>query len=1045
MSVPKWQMHSREMGEDSDSRNSTYVPKMELLKTNYIHQGKNAIMYRSSEPHFAARRSKKTRFVENRRPLRNLSQAKHSHKTSRSLWSNTVRTEPKVHSLELVLNKSEEKEYIPTLKAQDAFSQSSCFCHNLSIAATEFDANLNDGNQPHSLKGQCDYSYFLTEAGGIQSRADRIARIETSTHLKPEAQILKPVTELNETGFDQRAPDWIFKNTRIGDVSSSSKLSAYNSESPPEENKGCILQQATMLDRAYIKNRRPLITTEGKMAMKEAELRQTNYSDIKYDYKTCSTSQDLHMKKAILNKVPCSKQCKPFHNVDYDYYENIQKLQLSKENERQMRDNGDPNDLQNFLKKNLIKATTNELLKAAAQSTKKCNIDLERKLNDLNMREEDHKSNDSGNCYNNDPYLVSMSKMNSFKFIRSYNKDCDTIFPTGNRSELKEFRKFIRPQSSDFSSSASVSLCSCDGSCLNKDSVCDSEEDCCECNEYQCIPTPNNDLSKDVLNAVEGVFWNTAYDDFQENITSSFCCASLCNDDGCSYFDESLSVDIKSNNAQSLHESGVDEKLSRKTINLVKAEDIKDLTQGSSDGSDTHLSKFSEIFKNPQDTEMHRHRRGHVLRELFETEKIYVNEIASILKGYYDRLKSDERAPASLQGNANVIFGNLHELYSFHKDVFLKDLENCISVTERVALCFAKRRDTFYHLYSFYCQNIQRSEKLRETLVDTHMFFQECQIRLGHKLPLAAYLLKPVQRITKYQLLLKDLLLFTDNDSCRNELKNALDCMLIVLKCVNDSMHQISITGFPSDLAQQGDLLMQDSFQVWIESKKDIRLRMKPKRRHIFLYQKSLLLCKQISKPGHDKSSYQFKSDVKMSQVGLTESVHGDEKRFEVWLKGRQEVYTLQAPTIGVKDMWVAEIKRVLFNQLEKLKGDQIAKYNVRHQSLWQKTSCKTPNITLCPSRKSLEHPVNDSNRNTKSRSDKTCSSDKNIVNELSVKDQHENSSWSSDCSDIDNDERTNPILMQKTGPHKLLWNRSSIHHVFIKSEYILNRKAVKN
>ncbi|XP_026839338.1 uncharacterized protein LOC6541768 isoform X3 [Drosophila erecta] len=814
MSVPKWQMHSREMGEDSDSRNSTYVPKMELLKTNYIHQGKNAIMYRSSEPHFAARRSKKTRFVENRRPLRNLSQAKHSHKTSRSLWSNTVRTEPKVHSLELVLNKSEEKEYIPTLKAQDAFSQSSCFCHNLSIAATEFDANLNDGNQPHSLKGQCDYSYFLTEAGGIQSRADRIARIETSTHLKPEAQILKPVTELNETGFDQRAPDWIFKNTRIGDVSSSSKLSAYNSESPPEENKGCILQQATMLDRAYIKNRRPLITTEGKMAMKEAELRQTNYSDIKYDYKTCSTSQDLHMKKAILNKVPCSKQCKPFHNVDYDYYENIQKLQLSKENERQMRDNGDPNDLQNFLKKNLIKATTNELLKAAAQSTKKCNIDLERKLNDLNMREEDHKSNDSGNCYNNDPYLVSMSKMNSFKFIRSYNKDCDTIFPTGNRSELKEFRKFIRPQSSDFSSSASVSLCSCDGSCLNKDSVCDSEEDCCECNEYQCIPTPNNDLSKDVLNAVEGVFWNTAYDDFQENITSSFCCASLCNDDGCSYFDESLSVDIKSNNAQSLHESGVDEKLSRKTINLVKAEDIKDLTQGSSDGSDTHLSKFSEIFKNPQDTEMHRHRRGHVLRELFETEKIYVNEIASILK---------------------------------------------------------------------------------------------------------------------------------------------------------------------------------------------------------------------------------------MSQVGLTESVHGDEKRFEVWLKGRQEVYTLQAPTIGVKDMWVAEIKRVLFNQLEKLKGDQIAKYNVRHQSLWQKTSCKTPNITLCPSRKSLEHPVNDSNRNTKSRSDKTCSSDKNIVNELSVKDQHENSSWSSDCSDIDNDERTNPILMQKTGPHKLLWNRSSIHHVFIKSEYILNRKAVKN
>lgn len=73
-------------------------------------------------------------------------------------------------------------------------------------------------------------------------------------------------------------------------------------------------------------------------------------------------------------------------------------------------------------------------------------------------------------------------------------------------------------------------------------------------------------------------------------------------------------------------------------------------------------------------------------------------------------------------------------------------------------LTFLLQRDTFYRLYSFYCQNIPRSERLRETLVDTHLFLQECQKRLGHKLPLAAYLLKPVQRITKYQLLLKDLL-----------------------------------------------------------------------------------------------------------------------------------------------------------------------------------------------------------------------------------------------------------------------------------------------
>jgi hypothetical protein len=47
--------------------------------------------------------------------------------------------------------------------------------------------------------------------------------------------------------------------------------------------------------------------------------------------------------------------------------------------------------------------------------------------------------------------------------------------------------------------------------------------------------------------------------------------------------------------------------------------------------------------------------------------------------------------PAGLQGNADILFGNLHELYTFHSETFLKDLENCISTTELVALCFVQR------------------------------------------------------------------------------------------------------------------------------------------------------------------------------------------------------------------------------------------------------------------------------------------------------------------------------------------------------------------
>ncbi|XP_051859897.1 guanine nucleotide exchange factor DBS isoform X3 [Drosophila albomicans] len=431
--------------------------------------------------------------------------------------------------------------------------------------------------------------------------------------------------------------------------------------------------------------------------------------------------------------------------------------------------------------------------------------------------------------------------------------------------------------------------------------------------------------------------------------------------------------------------------------------------------SDTSSSPDNgeHAMQNQQDAEARRLKRGHVLSELLETERIYVNEMSSILKGYCDQMQSDELmhlVPASLQGKEEILFGNLHELYTFHNEVFLKDLENCISTTELVALCFVQRRDTFYRLYSFYCQNIPRSERLRETLVDTHLFLQECQKRLGHKLPLAAYLLKPVQRITKYQLLLKDLLRFSDSGSCTKELQKALDCMLIVLKCVNDSMHQVAITGFPTDLAQQGELLLQDSFQVWTESKKDIRLRIKPQQRHIFLYQKSLLFCKQTSKTGHNKSTYQFKHHVKMSQIGLTESVRGDTKRFEVWLQGRQEVHTMQAPTLDVKNKWVAEIKRVLLNQLEELKGEKIKQYGLNHRGLKQTTSWDTPNIILSSASRTISCDASSesSNRNSNCSTEENGSAPVGGTNSsgsgIGDREHQEACGWSSDYSNSEDE-----------------------------------------
>jgi len=325
----------------------------------------------------------------------------------------------------------------------------------------------------------------------------------------------------------------------------------------------------------------------------------------------------------------------------------------------------------------------------------------------------------------------------------------------------------------------------------------------------------------------------------------------------------------------------------------------------------------------------------HVLTELLETERIYVNEISIILKGYRDQLIDPEpysQVPLQLAEKADVLFGNLPEINAFHGQILLPDLESSLSSPQLVAACFLRHTEELHSLYSFYCQNIPQSEELRRQVGEHNAFLRQCQMHLGHKLPLSAYLLKPVQRITKYQLLLKDLMKYSQCEGSAEDLKNetdlqsALDAMLAVLRCVNDSMHQVAITGYRGSLAELGRLLLQGGFSVWAEGKRDRlrELRLKPMQRHVFLYERGVVLCKRVGKDP-DKATYQFKHLLKMSEVGLTETVHSgkgsDARKFELWLQGRQEVWVLQAPSRDVKETWITEVKRVLLNQFHQLKG----------------------------------------------------------------------------------------------------------------------------
>ncbi|KAF3857189.1 hypothetical protein F7725_009048 [Dissostichus mawsoni] len=320
--------------------------------------------------------------------------------------------------------------------------------------------------------------------------------------------------------------------------------------------------------------------------------------------------------------------------------------------------------------------------------------------------------------------------------------------------------------------------------------------------------------------------------------------------------------------------------------------------------------------------------RRHVMNELLETERAYVEELLCVLEGYAAEMENPAMA---------------HLIPSTLLSKRMKDLQ----------------------IYEAYCQNKPRSESLWRQCSDC-AFFQECQKKLEHKLGLDSYLLKPVQRITKYQLLLKTvteaLFVFTGVlkyskgcDGC-DDLQEALSSILGILKAVNDSMHLIAITGYEGNLSDLGRLMMQGSFSVWTEHKKghakvkDLA-RFKPMQRHLFLHQKALLFCKRREEngEGYEKApSYSFKHSLSMSAVGFTENAKGDNKKFEIWCNSRDEVFIVQAPTPEIKTSWVNEIRKVLTQQL---KACRDASQQKSSDSVFQSPASNNSSVSLSPFR----------------------------------------------------------------------------------------------
>uniref|UniRef100_A0A8C2IWH3 non-specific serine/threonine protein kinase n=1 Tax=Cyprinus carpio TaxID=7962 RepID=A0A8C2IWH3_CYPCA len=345
-----------------------------------------------------------------------------------------------------------------------------------------------------------------------------------------------------------------------------------------------------------------------------------------------------------------------------------------------------------------------------------------------------------------------------------------------------------------------------------------------------------------------------------------------------------------------------------------KSKDLQlDIIPASAPGSEVKLRDAAHELN--EEKRKSARRKDFIMAELIQTEKAYVRDLRECMDTYLWEMTSGvEEIPPGIVNKEHIIFGNMQDLYEFHHNIFLKELEKYEQLPEDVGHCFVTWADKF-QMYVNYCKNKPDSTQL--ILEHAGGYFDEIQQRHRLANSISSYLIKPVQRITKYQLLLKELL--TCCEEGKGEIKDGLEVMLSVPKRANDAMHLSMLEGFDENIESQGELILQEAFQVW-DPKTLIR---KGRERHLFLFEMSLIFSKEV-KDSNGRSKYIYKSKLFTSELGVTEHVEGDPCKFALWV-GRTPTsdnkIVLKASSIENKQDWIKHIREVIQERTVHLKG----------------------------------------------------------------------------------------------------------------------------
>ncbi|XP_034529111.1 FYVE, RhoGEF and PH domain-containing protein 4-like [Notolabrus celidotus] len=320
----------------------------------------------------------------------------------------------------------------------------------------------------------------------------------------------------------------------------------------------------------------------------------------------------------------------------------------------------------------------------------------------------------------------------------------------------------------------------------------------------------------------------------------------------------------------------------------------------------------------PREEESTEQKLYSIANELLQTERTYVARLHLLDQVFCSRLTEEAGRGSFPPEVIRNIFSNISSIYSFHSQFLLPDLDKCICQWhERPGLGkVLLQHAPFLRMYAEYVRNFDQAMELVRTWTERSSTFRntiqdiQSQEMCGH-LTLQHHMLEPVQRVPRYEMLLRDYLKKLPEDNPDYELAHkSLQTISMAATHSNSAIHKAeSLKRLLEIYEMVGEEEVVNPTNEFLREGRLLKLAARntsAMERHLFLFNNFMLCCT----PKFSLVGQRFTVRCRIGVDGMeVQQTNNEDHPFTFQVSGKERTLELQASSEEERDGWIKVIQ----------------------------------------------------------------------------------------------------------------------------------------